>query len=156
MSFKSNAAFSDFIGVEVDGRPLDEKNYTATEGSTVVALKEEYAAALPAGEHTIGIVSANGTASTAFTVTAKQTETETETETETGTGTETEASETEKQTETVSSEKDSQAAAAKPAETETTSPETGDDTPLEIMIGVMIGALALILAVLFLRRRGRR
>ena len=159
MSFKSNAAFSDFIGVEVDGRTLDEKNYTATEGSTVVTLKEEYAAALPAGEHTIGIVSANGTASTAFTVTAKQTETETETETgtETGTGTETETeTETENQTETVSSEKDSQAAAAKPAETETASPATGDDTPLGIMIGVMIGALALILAVLFLRRRGRR
>ena len=150
MSFKSNAAFSDFIGVEVDGRPLDEKNYTATEGSTVVTFKEEYAAALPAGEHTIGIVSANGTASTAFTVTAKQKETET------GTETETEASETEKQTETVSSEKDSQEAAAKPAETETASPTTGDDTPLGIMIGVMIGALALILAALFLRRRGRR
>ena len=139
MSFKSNAAFSDFIGVEVDGRPLDEKNYTATEGSTVVTFKEEYAAALPAGEHTIGIVSVNGTASTVFTVTVKQTETETE-----------------KQTETVSSEKDSQEAAAKPAETETASPSTGDDTPLGIMIGVMIGALALILAVLFLRRRGRR
>ena len=150
MSFKSNAAFSDFIGVEIDGRTLDEKNYTATEGSTVVALKEEYAAALPAGEHTIGIVSANGTASTAFTVTAKQKETET------GTETETEASETEKQAETVSSEKDSQAAAAKPAETETASPTTGDDTPLGIMIGVMIGAMALILAVLFLRRKGRR
>ena len=155
MSFKSNAAFSDFIGVEVDGRPLDEKNYTATEGSTVVTFKEEYAAALPAGEHTIGIVSVNGTASTVFTVTVKQTETETETETETGTGTETEASETEKQTETVSSEKDSQAA-AKPAETETASPTTGDDTPIGIMIGVMIGAMALILAVLFLRRKGRR
>ena len=139
MSFKSNAAFSDFIGVEVDGRPLDEKNYTATEGSTVVTFKEEYAAALPAGEHTIGIVSVNGTSSTVFTVTVKQTETETE-----------------KQTETVSSEKDSQEAAAKPAETETASPTTGDDTPIGIMIGVMIGALALILAVLFLRRRGRR
>ena len=153
MSFKSNAAFSDFIGVEVDGRPLDEKNYTATEGSTVVTFKEEYAAALPAGEHTIGIVSVNGTASTVFTVTVKQTETETETGTETGTGT---GTGTEKQTETVSSEKDSQEAAAKPAETETASPTTGDDTPLGIMIGVMIGALALILAALFLRRRGRR
>ena len=55
-----------------------------------------------------------------------------------------------------SSEKDSQPAMIKPAETETASPTTGDDTPLGIMIGGMIGALVLILAVLFLRRRGRR
>ena len=71
LTFKSNAAFSDFIRVELDGKTLDEKNYTVKEGSTVVTLKADYVATLSAGEHTIGIVSESGTASTTFTVNAK-------------------------------------------------------------------------------------
>lgn len=71
LTFKSNAAFSDFIRVELDGKTLDEKNYTVKEGSTVVTLKADYVAALSASEHTIGIVSTNGTATTTFTVNAK-------------------------------------------------------------------------------------
>lgn len=71
LTFKSNAAFSDFIRVELDGKTLDEKNYTVNEGSTVVILKADYVATLSAGEHTIGIVSTNGTATTTFTVNAK-------------------------------------------------------------------------------------
>lgn len=39
LTFRSNAAFSDFIRVELDGKTLDEKNYTVKEGSTVVTLK---------------------------------------------------------------------------------------------------------------------
>ena len=71
MSFTSNAAFSDFIRVELDGKILDEKNYTAREGSTIVTLKADYVASLSVGEHTIGIVSESGTAAAAFTVNAK-------------------------------------------------------------------------------------
>lgn len=71
LTFKSNAAFSDFIRVELDGKTLDKKNYTVKEGSTVVTLKADYVATLSAGEHTIGIVSTNGTATTTFTVNAK-------------------------------------------------------------------------------------
>ena len=71
LTFKSNAAFSDFIRVELDGKTLDEKNYTVKEGSTVVTLKADYAATLSVGEHTIGIVSESGTATTAFTVNVK-------------------------------------------------------------------------------------
>ena len=71
LTFRSNAAFSDFIRVELDGKTLDEKNYTVTEGSTVVILKADYVAILSAGKHTIGIVSTNGTAAATFTVNAK-------------------------------------------------------------------------------------
>ena len=71
MSFTSNAAYSDFIRVELDGKTLDAKNYTVKEGSTVVTLKADYVATLSAGEHTIGIVSESGTATTTFTVNAK-------------------------------------------------------------------------------------
>ena len=71
LSFTSNAAFRDFIRVELDGKTLDDKNYTAKEGSTVVTLDVDYVSTLLAGEHTIGIVSESGTASTTFTVNAK-------------------------------------------------------------------------------------
>ena len=43
----------------------------AKEGSTIVTLKADYVATLSAGEHTIGIVSTSGTATTTFTVNAK-------------------------------------------------------------------------------------
>ena len=73
LSFTSNAAFSDFIRVELDGKTLDEKYYTVKEGSTIVTLKADYVATLSVGEHTIGIVSTNGTATNTFTVKAKTT-----------------------------------------------------------------------------------
>lgn len=71
LTFRSNAAYSDFIRVEVDGKTLDEKNYTKKEGSTLVTLKAEYVESLPVGEHTLGIVSESGTATTVFTVNPK-------------------------------------------------------------------------------------
>ena len=81
--FRSNAAFSDFIRVELDGEILDEKNYTATEGSTIITLKADYVATLSVGEHTIGIVSESGTAETPFTVNAKAVEDPLQTQEET-------------------------------------------------------------------------
>lgn len=71
LSFTSSAAFSDFLRAQLDGKTLDEKNYTVKEGSTVVTLKADYVATLSVGEHTIGIVSESGTATTTFTVKAK-------------------------------------------------------------------------------------
>ena len=68
LSFTSNAAFDDLIRVELDGKTLDEKNYTVKEGSTVVTLKADYTATLSVGKHTIGVVSESGTATTTFTV----------------------------------------------------------------------------------------
>lgn len=69
LSFTSNAAFADFIKVQVDGKDLDVSNYTVKEGSTIVTLKTDYLATLSVGEHSLSIVSSNGTASTKFTVT---------------------------------------------------------------------------------------
>lgn len=47
------------------------KNYTVEEGSTIVTLNADYVAALPVDEHTIGIASESGTATTTFTVNVK-------------------------------------------------------------------------------------
>ena len=72
LTFRSNAAFGDFIRAQLDGKTLDETNYTVREGSTVVTLKADYVATFSVGEHTIGIVSQSGTATTTFTVAKAQ------------------------------------------------------------------------------------
>ena len=69
LMFRSDASFADFIRVELDGKELDAKNYTLKEGSIIVTLTPEFASTLSVGTHTLGIVSASGTAKTDFTVT---------------------------------------------------------------------------------------
>ena len=70
VSFRSDAAFADFIRVELDGKELvKDKNYTLKEGSIIATLTPEFATTLTAGEHTLGIVSESGTAIASFTVT---------------------------------------------------------------------------------------
>lgn len=70
LSFTSNAAFADFLKVQVDGKDLDASNYTVKEGSTIVTLKAEYLGTLSVGKHTLAIVSDTGTATTEFTIKA--------------------------------------------------------------------------------------
>ena len=69
LTFTSNAAFADFSKVQVDGKDLD----ASKEGSTIVTLNAAYLNTLSVGKHTLSIVSANGTATTEFTITAAQT-----------------------------------------------------------------------------------
>ncbi|HJI81410.1 MAG TPA: Ig-like domain-containing protein [Eggerthellaceae bacterium] len=70
LSFTSNAAFDDFIKVQVDGKDLDASNYTTKEGSTIVTLKASYLETLSVGKHTLAIVSDTGIAETEFTILA--------------------------------------------------------------------------------------
>lgn len=72
LSFTSNAAFADFLKVQVDGKDVDASNYTVKEGSTIVTLKASYLETLSVGEHTLAIVSDTGTAQTEFTVVAAE------------------------------------------------------------------------------------
>lgn len=65
---RGNGEFSKFKCVKVDGIIVDTKNYTVSEGSTVVTLKEDYLNTLAAGKHTFEIVWTDGLASTTFTV----------------------------------------------------------------------------------------
>ena len=70
LSFTSNAAFADFVKVQVDGRDLVASDYEVKEGSTVVTLKTSYLEMLSVGKHTLAIVSDTGTATTEFTIKA--------------------------------------------------------------------------------------
>lgn len=66
--FVSDADFSTFIRVEIDGATLDKKYYTVASGSTVVTISSDYLKALADGRHTVAIVSQGGTATAEFTV----------------------------------------------------------------------------------------
>ena len=69
--FRSDAAFSDFVEVLVDGKTITAENYEKREGSIIIELKASYLATLAAGEHTLTIRSASGDAATKFTVEAE-------------------------------------------------------------------------------------
>lgn len=66
LSFTSDAAFSEFVSVSVDGKVIAESNYDKKEGSTIITLKPAYLKTLSAGKHTITITSTYGSASSAF------------------------------------------------------------------------------------------
>lgn len=57
LRFRSDAGISSFLRVEVDGVVVDAKNYTVTEGSTIVTFTAEYLESLATGKHTVAIVS---------------------------------------------------------------------------------------------------
>ena len=71
LTFKSDAAFSDFVGVLVDGKTITAENYEKREGSIIIELKASYLETLAEGEHTLTIRSASGDATTKFTVEAE-------------------------------------------------------------------------------------
>ena len=70
LTFRSNAPFSEFVAVLVDGVIVDRSNYDVSEGSTIVRLKQSFLDTLSKGSHTIAIQSIGGTAVTNFSVTA--------------------------------------------------------------------------------------
>lgn len=70
LTFRSNAPFSEFEAVLVDGVKVDPSNYDVSEGSTIVRLKQSFLDTLSKGSHTIAIQSLGGTATANFSVTA--------------------------------------------------------------------------------------
>jgi LPXTG-motif cell wall-anchored protein len=61
-SFTSDADFKDFLHVKVDDKVVDESNYDAKEGSTIITFKPKFLESLSVGNHSVEIVSASGSA----------------------------------------------------------------------------------------------
>ena len=68
--FRSDADYSKFLYVEVDGKKLDKNDYDSYSGSTVIVLKASFIKKLALGVHTLKIVSSDGSATTKFTIKA--------------------------------------------------------------------------------------
>ena len=60
LSFTANGYFGKFVGVEVDGKLIDEKYYTAESGSTIITLKSNYLQSLKTGKHYIQVNYSDG------------------------------------------------------------------------------------------------
>ena len=60
-----------FTGIRVDGKSVDESNYTKESGSLVIKLKPTYLEKLALGEHTLKAQFNDGSASASFTVADK-------------------------------------------------------------------------------------
>ena len=74
LSIRGSGEFSKFVGVNVDGTPVDGKNYTVKEGSTIITLKADYLNTLSVGTHTFKIFWTDGSASTTFALKADTSE----------------------------------------------------------------------------------
>ena len=70
LTFISSASFDSFKGVQVDGKTLAARNYTAGRGSIKVCLKPAYLRTLTSGDHIVTILSAEGDVSAVFAVSA--------------------------------------------------------------------------------------
>lgn len=68
LTFISDATIQDFIEVQVDGNVINDNSYSINSGSTIITLKPEFLKSLSAGNHSISIVSKNGTATASFTI----------------------------------------------------------------------------------------
>ena len=68
LTFISSASFDSFKGVQVDGKTLAARNYTAERGSIEVYLKPAYLRTLTNGDHIVTILSAEGDVSAVFAV----------------------------------------------------------------------------------------
>ena len=66
--FASDADFSKFDHIEVDGKTVARKYYTAESGSTVITFNRKFIKTLSIGKHKLTIVSKDGSASTTFAV----------------------------------------------------------------------------------------
>ena len=68
LTFRGTGDFAKFVKLLVDGKEVDSENYTVTEGSTIITLKQGFLESLSKGRHTLKIVWTDGSASTHFTV----------------------------------------------------------------------------------------
>ena len=130
IKIRGNGGFSKFRNVMVDGNIIDPSNYTASEGSTIIELHEDYLKTLSDGIHTLAIVWTDGSASTNFTV-AKNTADDDDNDDNGGS------------TNTAGSSDNT-------AQTLTKSPKTGDASGLWI---ALFAASAAGLAVMLVRRK---
>lgn len=129
--------FSKFTGVKVDNTLIDEKNYTAVSGSTIVSLKADYLNTLSVGAHTIAIVYTDGECSTNFEV--KKTSSE----------------QTNPSEPTKPAEEDTSDITRPTGDKDIASPQTGDNNNLELWFALLFVSGAGLFGIIVYGRKKR-
>ena len=133
ITIRGNGDFSKFVGVKIDGNTIDAKNYTAKEGSTIITLTTDYLKTLSIGTHTFEIVWTDGSASTNFTVSKKDS-----------------GSETPKDDD---KNKNDDSGSQTGDNHHITAPQTGDNSHLTLWISLLGASLIGLLATLYMRKK---
>ena len=71
LTFTTDDAKDNLLRVLVDGKAVSPKNYTVSGDPLVITLHKDFLDTLSAGEHTIEIITTNGSAGARFTIKAK-------------------------------------------------------------------------------------
>ena len=78
LAIRGNGEIAKFRNVKVDGVIVDPKNYTVTEGSTIITFNADYLKTLSVGSHTFELIWTDGSASTNFIVEKQNNPTDTQ------------------------------------------------------------------------------
>ena len=76
LTFTTNVDDTKFIGITIDGVAVDAANYATQDDGKKIVFKPEFLKTLSVGEHTLSVISEDGTVETAFTIAARAAETQ--------------------------------------------------------------------------------
>jgi hypothetical protein len=141
---RSNAPFSEFVNVLINGKVLDKQYYSASEGSTIITISQEYLSTLKDGDYTIEIVSENGSATTTITVKGNDAKA---------------AAKADTKTDTTKTDTKANAKTNTKADSTAANPKTGDESSLVLWVsalGISFAALALLAVMNKKRYTGKR
>ena len=71
LTMRADSKYKNFKGIEIDGKTVDSKNYTAWSGSTYVKFKKDFVNTLSVGKHTVKFKFTDGYATTSQTIEKK-------------------------------------------------------------------------------------
>ena len=71
LTMRADGKYKNFNGIEMDGKTVDSKNYTAWSGSTYVKFKKDFVNTLSVGKHTVKFKFTDGYATTSLTIAKK-------------------------------------------------------------------------------------
>lgn len=71
LTMRADSKYKNFKGIEIDGKTVDSKNYTAWSGSTYVKFKKDFVNTLSVGKHTVKFKFMDGYATTSLTIAKK-------------------------------------------------------------------------------------
>lgn len=71
LTMRADSQYKNFKGIEIDGKTVDSKNYTAWSGSTYVKFKKDFVNTLSVGKHTVKFKFTDGYATTSLTIAKK-------------------------------------------------------------------------------------
>lgn len=71
LTMRADVKYKNFKGIEIDGKTVDSKNYTAWSGSTYVKFKKDFVNTLSGGKHTVKFTFTDGYATTSLTIAKK-------------------------------------------------------------------------------------